>query len=76
MVAVVAGGWLLARRADAVPGSLDARSGAAAMGGPPVSVTTVLVQKREVDVMLEATGTVRAGDWADVDQPRRPADRW
>jgi RND family efflux transporter MFP subunit len=28
--------------------------------GPPVSVTTVAVQKRDVDVMLEATGTVSA----------------
>ncbi len=66
VAAVVAGAWLLARRGDAVPGSPDARSGAAATSGPPVSVTTVRVQKRDVDVMLEATGTVQSINSVDV----------
>ncbi|MEO6363758.1 MAG: efflux RND transporter periplasmic adaptor subunit [Caldimonas sp.] len=46
---------------DSVVGALpaSAASGAASgPGGPPVSVTTVVVQKRDVDVMLDATGTV------------------
>ncbi len=34
--------------------------GASGAGGPPVSVTTVAVQKRDVPVVLEATGTVSA----------------
>lgn len=32
----------------------------ASAGGPPVSVTTFAVQKRDVEVILEATGTVSA----------------
>ena len=35
-------------------------SAASGSGGPPVSVTLVTVQKRDVDVMLDATGTVTA----------------
>jgi len=34
--------------------------------GPPVSVTTVVVQKKDVDVMLEATGTVTALNSVDI----------
>lgn len=33
---------------------------ASSAGGPPVSVTTIAVQKRDVPVVLEATGTVSA----------------
>jgi len=43
-------------------------SGAASGGGSggPVSVTTVRAQKRDVDVMLEATGTVTALNSVDI----------
>ena len=37
-----------------------AGSAASGAGGPPVSVSLVTVQKRDVDVMLDATGTVTA----------------
>ena len=66
---VVAGGWLLTRTrvdtagASTLPGAV---AGAAAASGPPVSVTTVPVQKRDVDVMLEATGTVQSINSVDV----------
>ena len=57
------GGWALMRGqpadAQAAAGASPARPGASG-GGPPVSVTTVAVQKRDVDVMLDATGTVAA----------------
>ncbi|MGZ5239286.1 MAG: efflux RND transporter periplasmic adaptor subunit [Caldimonas sp.] len=48
--------------AGAAAGLAAAGSGASASGaaGPPISVTTVAVQKRDVDVMLDATGTVTA----------------
>ena len=39
---------------------------ASAAAGPPVSVTTVVVQKKDVDVMLEATGTVTALNSVDI----------
>ena len=41
-------------------------SAASGAGGPPVSVTTVAVQKRDVDVMLDATGTVTALNSVDI----------
>jgi RND family efflux transporter MFP subunit len=41
-------------------------SSAPAPAGPPVSVTTVVVQKKDVDVMLEATGTVTALNSVDI----------
>ena len=47
-------------------GSGGAASAAPAASGPPVSVTTVVVQKRDVDVMLEATGTVTALNSVDI----------
>ena len=50
------------RSAAAAPAS----SASGASGGPPVSVTTVAVQKRDVDVMLEATGTVSSLNSVDV----------
>ncbi|MCE9661490.1 MAG: efflux RND transporter periplasmic adaptor subunit [Burkholderiales bacterium] len=40
--------------------SAPAGSAASGAGGPPISVTLVAVQKRDVDVMLDATGTVTA----------------
>ncbi|WP_161974627.1 efflux RND transporter periplasmic adaptor subunit [Piscinibacter terrae] len=43
----------------------SAASGAGA-GGPPVSVSTVVAQKRDFDVQLEATGTVAALNSVDV----------
>ena len=39
---------------------------APAPAGPPVSVTTVVVQKKDVDVMLEATGTVMPLNSVDI----------
>ena len=41
-------------------------SGASGAGGGTVSVTTVRAQKRDVDVMLEATGTVTALNSVDI----------
>ena len=49
--------------ASAAPATASASAGAA---GPPVSVTTVAVQKRDVEVMLEATGTVSALNSVDI----------
>ena len=49
---------------SAAAGPASSASGAG--GGPPVSVTTVAVQKRDVDVMLEATGTVSSLNSVDV----------
>ena len=66
---VVAGGWLLTRtRVDTAGASTlpGAAAGATAASGPAVSVTTVPVQKRDVDVMLEATGTVQSINSVDV----------
>jgi multidrug efflux pump subunit AcrA (membrane-fusion protein) len=61
-VAVVVGAWLVARaRTDSVA---PATPGAA--GAPAISVTTVHVQKRDVDVVLEATGTVQSINSVDV----------
>jgi RND family efflux transporter MFP subunit len=39
---------------------------ASAPAGPPISVTTVVVQKKDVDVVLEATGTVTALNSVDI----------
>ena len=60
---LVGGGWLLTRaRVDAA----GAATLATAASGPAVSVTTVQVQRRDVDVMLEATGTVQSINSVDV----------
>ena len=48
------------------PPSRRAGSAASGAGGPPVSVSLVTVQKRDVDVMLDATGTVTALNSVDV----------
>jgi RND family efflux transporter MFP subunit len=50
--------------AGAGPAVSGAASGAS--GGPPVSVTTLRAQRRDVDVVLEATGTVTALNSVDV----------
>ncbi|HUP08161.1 MAG TPA: efflux RND transporter periplasmic adaptor subunit [Caldimonas sp.] len=49
-------------------GAAPAASGTASgpSAGPPVSVTTVRAQRRDVDVVLEATGTVTALNSVDV----------
>jgi len=48
-------------------GAGPAASGASgASAGPPVSVTTLRAQRRDVDVVLEATGTVTALNSVDV----------
>jgi len=64
IVAAAAAGYLLtrdgAKGAVAAAGPGAAGSGAAGGGGPPVSVSLVTVQTRDVDVMLDATGTVTA----------------
>ena len=60
--------WLRANPGgDAAVGAAAApASSASAAGGAPVSVTTVIVQKKDVDVMLDATGTVTALNSVDV----------
>jgi len=55
--------------ADAAVAAASAPASGAASGagsGGPVSVTTVRAQKRDVDVMLEATGTVTALNSVDI----------
>ena len=56
--------------AGALPASAasgaGAGAGAGAGGGAPVSVTSVRAQRRDVDVMLEATGTVAPLNSVDV----------
>jgi RND family efflux transporter MFP subunit len=51
--------------ASAASAPASSASGAGA-GGPPVSVSTVVAQKRDVDVQLDATGTVTALNSVDV----------
>jgi RND family efflux transporter MFP subunit len=74
VAAVVAAalGWALLRGSPQSAGASSAGSSpggsaaAIAASGPSVSVSTVAVQKRDVDVMLEATGTVTALNSVDV----------
>jgi len=70
-VLVAAGaGYALTRGKPADPqataGAAPAGSGAVGGGGPPVSVSTVLVRMRDVEVLLDATGTVTAQSSVDV----------
>jgi RND family efflux transporter MFP subunit len=66
VVAAAAAAFMLTRGAATGDAALAAGtpgapgSAASGSGGPPVSVTLVTVQKRDVDVMLDATGTVTA----------------
>ena len=66
-------GYLLMRQGGgntlAAAGAPASSASGAGSGGPPISVTTVMVQKRDVDVMLEATGTVSSLNSVDV-RPR------
>ncbi len=63
-VVIVGGAWLLARARTET--AATATPGGAGATGPAVSVTTVRVQKRDVDVVLEATGTVQSINSVDV----------
>ncbi len=71
VVLVAAGGGYAVMR-DKAAGAQAAAAGSApasaasGSGGPPISVTTVAVQKRDVDVMLDATGTVAALNSVDI----------
>ena len=57
----VGGGYALTRGKSAGPGGeSSAAAPASAAGGPPVSVSTVRATQRNVDISLEATGTVSA----------------
>ncbi|HEY2561892.1 MAG TPA: efflux RND transporter periplasmic adaptor subunit [Caldimonas sp.] len=66
----IAGGAIVLTRGENHGGAATADGAspamAAAASGPAVSVTTVLVQTRNVDVMLEATGTVTSLNSVDV----------
>ena len=73
--AVVAGalaaGWYALRGRDPAlaaggPAAPAAAPGGNAASGPGISVTTIRAQKRDVDVVLEATGTVTALNSVDV----------
>ena len=66
---LIAAGSLVMRGRDAPAGSAAsaaAASGAASGAGAPVSVSSIRGQKRDVDVVLEATGTVTALNSVDV----------
>jgi RND family efflux transporter MFP subunit len=72
-VLVAAGaGYAYVRSKPAAPAPIAAGAAAPASpatpaaAGPPVSVTTVAVQKRDVEVILEATGTVTALNSVDI----------
>ena len=52
--------------AGAAPASAASASAAASGVGGPISVTTVRAQKKDVDVTLEATGTVAALNSVDI----------
>ncbi len=71
VVVAAAAGYALTRGkpagdALAAAGAGSAGSAASGAGGPPISVSIVMVQKRDVDVMLDATGTVTALNSVDV----------
>jgi len=72
-VVVAAGsGYAFMRGSPAADGSAVAGGAAASTpaasgaGGPPISVTTVAVQMRDVSVLLDATGTVSALNSVDI----------
>ena len=72
VVLVAAGGGYALMRGKPSAGTQAAAAGAvpasaaSGSGGAPVSVTTVVVQQRDVDVMLDATGTVAALNSVDI----------
>jgi len=71
-VVIAAGGYALVRgksEGDLARGGVTAASApapTAGASGPPVSVSTIVVQQRDVDVVLEATGTVAALNSVDI----------
>ncbi len=70
-IVVAAGAYAFVRHrasgdASAVAGAGGPAPAAPAASGPPISVTTIVVQKRDVDVMLDATGTVTALNSVDI----------
>lgn len=68
VLAVAAAAWWALRDGGGPPSGAAATAPTAAGGnaGPPVSVSTVVVARRDVDVVLEATGTVTAQNSVDV----------
>jgi len=64
--AVLRGREAPAAMTAAGPGLAAPGAASGAAGGPPVSVTTVRAQRRDVDVVLDATGTVTALNSVDV----------
>ncbi len=69
IVAAGAGYALLRGKGDegrATAAAASASGPGAAASAPPVSVTTVVVQGRDVDIMLDATGTVAALNSVDI----------
>ena len=71
VVVSAAGGCSKAPASGAAAGALaappaSAASGNGGSGGGPVSVTSVRAERRDVDVMLEATGTVAALNSVDI----------
>lgn len=61
LAVAVGGGYALTRGKSAGPGGESSTAASAsAAGGPPVSVSTVRATQRNVDISLEATGTVSA----------------
>ncbi|MEO8526602.1 MAG: efflux RND transporter periplasmic adaptor subunit [Caldimonas sp.] len=71
VAAAAAAGYALTRDkkgADSLLTAVPAAAGSAApaASGAPISVTTIVVQKRDVEVMLDATGTVTALNSVDI----------
>ncbi len=72
VVLAAAAYWLIssgkggAQRADTPAANSTAASGAVGGGGAPISVSTARAQKKDVDVVLETTGTVAALNTVDV----------
>ena len=64
LLVVVAGCGKSGPSADT--GAAASAAGASGAGGPPVSVSTVRAEKRDFDVMLDATGTVSSLNSVDV----------
>ncbi|MEO6032063.1 MAG: efflux RND transporter periplasmic adaptor subunit, partial [Burkholderiaceae bacterium] len=65
-VLVGAGWWATRPRDAAAPAAASMAASAPARAGGAVSVTTVRAQQRDVDVVLEATGTVAALNSVDM----------
>jgi RND family efflux transporter MFP subunit len=59
-VVVLGSAYALTRGKGAASGEPSVAASASAAGGPPISVSTVRATQRNVDILLEATGTVSA----------------